>query len=178
MAENRIELIDPKAYIAGLNARVGNRDPFDVLAETPASLQALVNAHDAALFSRRPFEGKWTPAEVLGHLLDVEFVFGYRVRAIWCDDHPTIIGIDQDKWTARQQHNARQPGELLADFTAVRTINLRLYRSIPQGDYSRTGRHNERGEERLGDMLHYIAGHDLSHIEQISRYLAAARQMG
>lgn len=174
MPANRIEISDPKAYIDGLRARVGSRNPFDVLAETPGAIGEIVRTHAPEKFARRPFPGKWTPAEVIGHLLDVEWVFGYRVRTILCDDTPQIIGMDQDKWVARQNHNARAAADLLRDFTAVRAINVALYRSISESDYGRTGRHNERGEERLGDMLHYIAGHDLSHIEQLKKYLAAA----
>jgi hypothetical protein len=33
--------------------------------------------------------------------------------------------------------------------------------------------HNERGPESLGLMLCMNAGHDLSHIDQLTRYLAA-----
>ena len=43
-------------------------------------------------------------------------------------------------------------------------------------DLQRTGQHNERGPESLGVMLRMMAGHDLSHLEQFSRYLQAARQ--
>jgi hypothetical protein len=111
---------------------------------------------------------------VIGHVLDVEFVFGYRIRTILCDDAPAIVGMDQDKWAARLGHNQRKPADLVRDLAALRAINVPFYRSIAKSDYARVGRHNERGEERLGDMLHYIAGHDLSHIDQLTRYLAAA----
>ena len=38
------------------------------------------------------------------------------------------------------------------------------------------GLHAERGEEKLGFMLRMNAGHDLSHIDQIRRYIAALEQ--
>jgi hypothetical protein len=38
------------------------------------------------------------------------------------------------------------------------------------------GRHNERGAESLAVMLRMQAGHDLSHLNQIDRYLCAIRE--
>ncbi len=38
-------------------------------------------------------------------------------------------------------------------------------------DLQRSGQHNERGAESLAEMLRLLAGHDLSHLHQISRYL-------
>ena len=40
-------------------------------------------------------------------------------------------------------------------------------------DLKREGIHGERGAESLGVMRKFIAGHDLSHIDQLTRYLAA-----
>ena len=40
----------------------------------------------------------------------------------------------------------------------------------------RTGQHNERGPESLAVMLPMMAGHDLSHLDQITRYIRAVRQ--
>lgn len=177
MADTRQEIADPKAYIRKLHNEVGTRNPLDVLAETPAILQKLARSAPADVFHRRPFEGKWTPAEVLGHLLDAEFVFAYRVRTIFCDDSPQIIGMDQDKWAAALQHNQRDPQEIVRDFTAIRTINLGVYRAIPKSAWSRFGQHSERGKETLSEIFPYAAGHDLWHIKQIEKYLAAARGM-
>jgi hypothetical protein len=40
----------------------------------------------------------------------------------------------------------------------------------------RTGEHNERGPESLDVMLRLLAGHDLSHLSQIARYVQAVRR--
>jgi hypothetical protein len=42
---------------------------------------------------------------------------------------------------------------------------------------SRT-QHNERGAESLAVMLQLLAGHDLSHLHQISRYIQALESRG
>jgi hypothetical protein len=176
---DRLELTDPAAYAAKLRSQLGERDPLDVLAETPEVLRRLVAGVSPQVMRARPFAGKWTPNEILGHLLDAEWVFGYRLRAILCDDKPTIIGMDQEKWVARQQHNDREPAELVEAFTALRRQNVALWKRMTPSDLARSGQHNERGEESLATMLVLEAGHDLSHIDQIQRYLDAKKmQLG
>jgi hypothetical protein len=44
-------------------------------------------------------------------------------------------------------------------------------------DLQRTGQHNERGPESLAVMLRMLAGHDLSHLDQIARYIRAVRRI-
>ncbi len=170
----RPEIADPDSYINAIIAKIGERDPLAVLAETPGLFAERLKATPEAVLRARAFEGKWTPLEVFGHLRDAEYVYGYRSRAIFCDDEPVIVGMDQDKWVARQGHNRADPAALLEEFTALRGFNLRLWRSLTAADLERFGRHNERGEETLGRMMPLLAGHDVWHLEQFDRYVAAA----
>jgi len=43
-------------------------------------------------------------------------------------------------------------------------------------DLQRTGQNSERGLESLGVMLRMLAGHDLSHRDQLTRHIQAVRQ--
>ncbi len=170
-------IADAPAYRRKLEGFLGNRDPITVLSQTPDVLAKIVAENPVKLLRTRPFPGKWTPNEVIGHLSDSELVYGYRMRLILCEDKPTILGMDQDLWVAGQQHNDREPRELVEFFRAVRNANLVLWRRMGTAELSRIGRHNERGDESLGQILRMEAGHDLSHIDQINRYLDAARKM-
>jgi hypothetical protein len=51
-----------------------------------------------------------------------------------------------------------------------------MWRRTSPADLERTGQHNERGPESLGVMLRLVAGHDLSHLDQITRYIQAVPQ--
>jgi hypothetical protein len=172
-ADDRLELTDPAAYRARLAAALGGRKPLDALRATPAALHALVGPVSAAALRQRPFPGKWTPNEIVAHMLDAEWVFGYRTRTIVCDERPAIIGIDQDRWVDVQRHNDHEPIELLESFEALRRINLRFWATLDEGQLGRVGVHAERGEEPVGLMLTMLAGHDQVHLEQIGRYLEA-----
>lgn len=169
----RLELADPDAYTQLLINRVGDRSPLDVAAETPAALASFVAEHDVDVLRRRPSPDKWSAIEVLGHLVDTEWVFGQRTRAIACDDRPQIIGIDQDRWVATLGHQERDPHELVEEFRSLRTINLAQWRRFDEALFDRVGRHNERGEESLATVRSLVAGHDLHHLAQLQAIVAA-----
>jgi hypothetical protein len=173
-AEQRV--FDPQAYRERLFGLLGDREPLEVLAQTADALAEIARTHPAALLRSRPFEDKWTPNEVIGHLVDSEWVYGFRLRLILCEDNPTILGMDQDQWVAGQRHNQREPEEQVETFRTMRGLNLVLWKRVSPGELQRSGRHNERGPESLGLMLRLLAGHDLSHLDQIARYIQAARQ--
>ncbi|MCC7291431.1 MAG: DinB family protein [Phycisphaerales bacterium] len=172
---SRPEIAQPSAYVSKLLALLASRDPLDVLASTPNVIEKLVRENSQRTLQSRPFEGKWTPNEVIGHLADTEWVYGFRMRLILCEDKPSILGMDQEKWVIGQRRNDRDPSDQLAEFRALRTCNLGVWKRMRPSDLDRVGLHNERGEESLGIMLKMIAGHDLSHIDQITRYAATAR---
>jgi hypothetical protein len=167
---------DPRAYRERLFGLLGDRNPVDVLAQTPATLAEIVRTHPATVLRARPFEGKWTPNEIIGHLVDGEWTYGYRSRLILSEDDPAILGTKQDSWVARQEHNQREPRELVDTFRALRHFNLALWKRLSPADLTRSGRHDERGPESLAVMLRMMAGHDLSHVDQIARYVQAVRQ--
>ncbi|UCE61131.1 MAG: DinB family protein [Phycisphaerales bacterium] len=168
-----LEFTNPDAYREKMDRLLGNREPISVISETPDVLDDIVGRHSPRDMRRRPFPGKWTPNEIIGHLADAEWVYGYRIRLVLCEDQPTILGMDQDLWVSGQRYNDREPADLLEMFRGLRSFNLPLWRQMAPSDFERAGKHNERGDESLGAMIRMLAGHDLSHIDQISRYLEA-----
>jgi len=155
---------------------LGDQDPLAVLSETGSKLSDIVAGHSTAILRGRPFADKWTPNEIIGHLTDSEWVYGYRLRLILSEENPTILGTQQDRWVARQGHNEREPSELVDVFRTLRQLNLATWRRTSPADLARAGLHNERGPESLGVMLRLLAGHDLSHVDQIMRYIRAVSQ--
>ena len=120
---------------------IGDRNPLEILAQTPSTLGDIVSTHSAALLRRRPFEGKWTPNEVIGHLTDSEWVDGYRLRLILGEDAPAILGTKQDLWVAALRHNEREPSELVEIFRTLRHFNLAVWRRTSPQDLQRIAQH-------------------------------------
>ena len=124
-------VFDAKAYRNNLFRLLGDRDPLEVLAQTALLLADIVRAHSVTVLRARPAEGHWTANEVIGHLVDGEWVYGYRARLILCEDDPAIPGTNQDQWVARQRHNEREPSELVDTFAILRECNLALWKRMP-----------------------------------------------
>ena len=103
-------------------------------------------------------------------------MYGYRLRVILSEEDPAILGTKQDSWVASLHHNEREPSELLEIFRTLRVLNLAVWRELSPEAFERSGQHNERGPESLSVMLRMLAGHDLSHLDQISRYIQAIKQ--
>lgn len=175
-AQAGLSVSEPQAYREKMFKLLGDRNPLEVFAQTASTLADVVRKHPATVLRSRPFGGKWTPNEIIGHLVDSEWVCGYRLRLILCEDNPAILGMNQDLWVAGQRHNEREPSELVEMFGTLRQFNLALWKRMSPADLKRTGQHNERGPESLGLMLRLYAGHDLSHLDQITRYVQAVLQ--
>jgi len=170
-AEAAFSVADAEAYRQRLFQLVGEQNPLRVLAQTGDALAEIVREHPVMALRARPFEGKWTLQEIIGHLTDSEWVYGFRLRLIFCEDAPAITGTAQETWVVRQRHNERDATELVETFRVLRELNLSYWKAISEADLRRVGKHNERGPESLGMMLRMMAGHDLSHLGQIRRYL-------
>ncbi len=176
-SDPRIELADPQAYIKRQTGLVGDRDPLEVLGSTPNAIGQLIAGHDAAILRRRPFEGKWTPTEIIGHLIDVEWTYGFRTRMIAAHDQPALTGMDQDLWVSAQRYNACDAHDLADAFASMRGVNLAFWTGMTEAELDRYGVHNERGNESLRHIRMLIAGHDLWHLDQLRRYVEAAADL-
>ncbi len=155
-------------YLSALDGR----DPVESMRKAPKRLRKLLEGSGAKQLARRPAEGKWSIKEVLAHLADGEVVLGARIRMVAAMDRPVIVGYDQDALVARLAYDKVEAAELLANFAAVRAINVALLERLPDEAFARVGLHNERGEESLATMVFMYAGHDRLHEQQIQRLLA------
>jgi hypothetical protein len=76
-------------------------------------------------------EGKWTVKEVIGHLLDTERVFGYRLLRISRSDVTPMPGFDERSYVSAGQFNLRSVSELVSEFKLQRASTLALANGIP-----------------------------------------------
>lgn len=160
------------AYRDELLELLGDNDPLEVLAHTPSRLEDLLTGIGESVLSTRPREGAWSVKEVLGHLGDSEWVYGYRVRMMLSHDQPAIAGYDQEVMVVGMVHNDRPISMLLEELRRTRGLNVDLYLRSRGPSWERFGIHAERGEESVGLTIRLLAGHDVRHYDQIERTLA------
>jgi hypothetical protein len=90
-----------------------------------------------------------------------------------CAQPDPKAAFEQDSWVTSLRNNEREPSELVEISRTVRAFNLGAWKRMSPEDLKRSGQHNERGAESLDVMLRMLAGHDLSHLDQIRRYIQA-----
>ncbi len=116
-------------------------------------------------------EGKWTPREVFGHLIDTERIFSYRMMCIARGDKTPLPGMDQNVYTAAADFSSRSWRSLLDEFAGLRTANLALASSFTEEIFNMTG--NASGFDiSVRALIWILAGHCEHHINVLNdRYL-------
>jgi hypothetical protein len=144
---------------------LAGREPLTVIRETPARVAALAKQMgDAGL--HRPFApGKWTAAQILCHLADVDIAFSFRLRQAIAEPHHVINPFEQDDWAKPYQH--LDPRLALASFIALRNWTVNFLYTVPKAEYAKPVTHPERGTMTFQGLLETMAGHDLNHLAQL-----------
>jgi hypothetical protein len=163
----------PQQYIQRILGHVQGKDAMKVQATTPKKLAALIKNVSPSKLRKRPAPDKWSVTEILAHLGDAEIVTAWRIRSILGAPGTPIQAYDQDAWVAAGRYSERNPRQCLEVFRVVREANLMVLKSLKPEQWKHHGMHSERGQETIERILHMMAGHDLNHLQQIERILAA-----
>lgn len=166
----------PNEYQRMLLRRLGELDPAQVQAETPASIRALL-ADAGAAQTTRPEPKEWSVLQCIAHICDAELVIAGRYRWILAHDQPEILPYDQDLWVNRFHTDPQDDAEeMLALFEPLRAADLALWRRTPHADRARYGIHRQRGPESYELTFRLTGGHDLVHLDQARRTLEQVRR--
>lgn len=115
--------------------------------------------------------GKWTVREVLGHIIDTERIFAYRLLAFIRGEQQGLPGFNQDDYVKQSDAAARSIQDLAEELKAVRTANYYLVRNLTeeQGAIKGTSSGNPIA---VRTILYIMAGHELHHMQILKeRYL-------
>lgn len=144
------------------------------LAATPGILQAMLAALTAEQLIWKPSADRWSIAEVLAHLEDVELrVIGLRARRIATEDVPLLKSYDQNAEFADGTYSSEDGREQLVRFCRVRQETIEWLGQLPADAWQRTGRHPEVGIIKLEQLMNLWAFHDLGHTRQIAELVRA-----
>lgn len=149
------------------------RDTIALLTRTPAALDALLRGLPELWISRNEGEGTWTVTDVVGHLIHGEQTDWIpRMQRILTDGESRPFD-SFDRLGHVEAIRGKTLGQLLDEFAALRAEGLRALDAIRPEDLDRRGHHPALGSVTLSQLLATWAAHDLSHLHQISRIMAA-----
>ena|SRR5690242_17713540 len=163
-------------YVARLRSLVEGKDPIAVQAETPGALACLIASIPEEKLNQQPAPGQWSLAAIVAHLAEAEIALSWRYRQIAEKEGAARSGYDQNLWCRFGDYESRDSKESLAQFRLLREANLRMFARLTPDDWRRFGIHAERGRLTMKDLVAQAAGHDLSHLQQAKRVVAAVSE--
>jgi len=158
-------------YTQRILANAQGQDPIKLQSATAKKLDRLIKGVPAAKLRKRPAPDKWSVAEILAHLADVEIVIGWRMRSILGAPGTPVQAYDQNAWVTTGHYEKRDPRKSIELRRVVREANLALLKSLSPDQWKHYGQHAERGQESIEHIVRMVAGHDVNHIQQIERIL-------
>ena len=162
-------------YTQRILANAQGQDPLKVQPATTKKLARLIKGVPTAKLRKRPAPDKWSVAEILAHLADVEIVIGWRMRSVLGAPGTPVQAYDQNAWVSAGHYEKRDPRKSIELHGAVREANLALLKSLSPDQWKHYGQHAERGQESIEHIVRMVAGHDINHIHQIEHILAPAK---
>lgn len=108
-------------------------------------------------------EGKWTIKQVVGHLIDAERVFAYRLLCFSRGDKNSLPGFDENSFVAHGGFNDRTLLDLTEEFRAVRESNLYMLRAISDEQSIIIGTASNYPVS-VRALAYMMAGHELHHL--------------
>ena len=161
-------LADLGAAPLDTDAPAYSRRLVDALHRATPALLAL----DDAATTRRPAPGKWSPREIIGHLVDSASNNHQRFVRMRDRDDLVVEGYEQDAWVAAQRYQDAPWRELVLLWMTYNRHLARLMAATPSVDRERV-RHRHNLDQRAfrpvpadrGVTLGYFMNDYVEHLE-------------
>jgi hypothetical protein len=112
-------------------------------------------------------DGEWSAAFVIHHIADAEIQFGVRYANALCEDNPTIVPFDEEKFPTGLQYEKRSVDVSLQSLAASHAMNYEILKNASAADWDRVSTHPQRGAVTLLQLVTLSANHIAGHIDQL-----------
>lgn len=115
--------------------------------------------------------GKWTPKDILQHIIDTERIFAYRALRFARFDTINLPGYEENDYADVANANGRTIEDLIEEYKIVKQATIHLFKSFSEKMLLNIGQANNApvSVRALGFI---ISGHEIHHINIIKvRYL-------
>ena len=110
---------------------------------------------------------KWSIKEILGHVMDSERVFAYRLLCIARGEQQPLPGFDQDEYAGLAAYDRTSLAKVVQQYTAIRVSTFLLLEQLPEEAWSRMGTSNQKLIS-VRALAYIIAGHERHHMRVIT----------
>ena len=159
-------------YYQGYIDQVSENEILPVMRSQMDELDVLLEHVNSEQETDRYAEGKWSIREIVGHLIDGERVFGYRVFCIARGEKQNLPGFDQNEYMLTAPYNQIELEDLLSELRLIRLGNLAMLRTLDEEAWNRLGTANEN-QVSVRALAFIMAGHLRHHMNVLrERYLS------
>jgi uncharacterized damage-inducible protein DinB len=149
-------------------------DLFDLMAAQPATLRTLMGGLSDEQADYRFGAGEWSIKELIGHLVDVEHILGYRAFRFSRADETPLPGFEQDDYVRASNYSQRTISDLLEEFELLRRANILNFGGLASEAFLRRGVASNN-PFTVRSLLYAMVGHVIHHINSLHSDYGLAR---
>ena len=158
-------------FYAGYIGRVPDEPILEIMSMQRQAFNAFLREIPEELATHRYMPGKWSIAELLGHVIDAERVFGFRAIHFARRGSGAIPGMDQDEWALTAPYASRSLASIVEELYLLRGANIKQFEAFDTEVLDRTGVASGCVFS-VRSVLYIMAGHEAHHIGILrERYL-------
>ncbi|MEM7028163.1 MAG: DinB family protein [Chloroflexota bacterium] len=147
---------------------------MDILRNLPTQLEAVVEASTPHQLSTAYLSGEWSVNQIIHHLADAHMNSYIRTKRILAEDSPEQRPFNQESWVDMADEADMSVDVSLMILKGVHIRWVKLFESLTEADWQKTGRFRSDGSDMTIDyLLHSYASHSQVHLTQIEQVLAA-----
>ena len=148
---------------------------IEILEKTPSVINSLLGGLSDSWINSKYGEDTWSSFDIVGH-----FIHGEKTD--WIPRAKTILNYGEgkpfvpfDRFAQFTDSKNKTLKDLLDEFLNLRSQNINLLKNmnLSEQDLDKTGTHPELGKVTLRQLIATWVIHDLNHISQIVRAMAA-----
>jgi uncharacterized damage-inducible protein DinB len=160
------------AYFAEYLSFGEDENLFDVLKNQYDELIEIFEKVENGFADKAYAAGKWSLKGLLGHMVDSERIFSYRVLAISRGEKTALPGFDENEYQAASEYEMQATEDIVAQYKATRGATILLLRSFSTKQWNQMGQANGKSISARA-LAWMIAGHEKHHLRIIKeRYLS------
>jgi hypothetical protein len=123
----------------------------------------IVNHVPASLVDYRYAPGKWTTREVIGHVLDTERIFGFRLLTFARGDQAPLMRAEEELYVTNGKFSRFPLEQWMEELSLSREANIALIRHLPEEAWDRNGTVSGLPIS-VRAIAYLMAGHERHHI--------------
>lgn len=150
-------------FYSGYIAWVQGKDISKILLSQIEEVRVLFEKMGEENSQKAYAPGKWTPKEVLGHMIDTDRMMCFRALCFARGEKSELPGFDQDVYVSNAHFNNITLAKLLEDFEMSRYSLTSLLQSLPIDSLTNMGIANG-AKVSVRALFNIIPGHTQHHL--------------